>query len=293
MTSAGKHKVLIVEDDQPTAVDLEEVLRSIGCDCVAVTNYQDALQAFRQTPFCLILLDLQIKQAPDRIKGHVEHGKALLREIRQMHGDHSGLPYWLPILIVSGFANEVPAAVEVMKSGASDLIQKPLNSQEISDKVRRALEASGRATHDRCGAKPPPYVPNLDGDVVVSIPGDPVRRRTRVMIGLKSVDLPDSLLRLLLRLVVAHCDGLGVHKVELGAKAEQGFKGISNLRNEIRQALGTAPDIIKNDYHGTYRLSNRVKIGNCDIPKLLAIGDAAISDLANQLMNRLEARPKV
>ena len=107
---AGRHHVLIVEDDKATADDLAEVLRSIGCDCVAVASHQEALQALRQTAFCLILLDLQIKHAPDAIKGHVEHGKALLREIRQMHSDHSGLPYWLPVLVVSGFASEVPAA---------------------------------------------------------------------------------------------------------------------------------------------------------------------------------------
>lgn len=290
---AGRHKVLIVEDDKPTADDLVEVVRSLGCDCVAVASHQEALQALRQTEFCLILLDLQIKYAADAIKGHVEHGKALLREIRQMHGDHSGLPYWLPVLIVSGFASEVPAAVEVMKDGASDVIQKPLSSQEISDKVRRALEASGRLTHDRCGEKPPQQVATSDGGVIVSIPGDRVRRRTRVMIGRTAVDLPDSLLKLLLHLIVAHGNGGGVHKTDLGANAEQGFKGISNLRNALKPALGGTTDIIANDYHGTYRLTDSVKVGNCDIQKLLAIGDATISELANQLAKQLEVRPKV
>lgn len=290
---AGNHNVLIVEDDQATAEDLAEVLRSIGCDCVAVASHQEALQALRQTAFCLILLDLEIKHASDAIKGHVEHGKALLREIRQMHSDHSGLPYWLPVLVVSGFASEVPAAVEVMKDGASDVIQKPLNGQEISEKVRRALEASGRLTHDRCGEKPPQQVANPVGEVVVSIPGDRVRRRTRIMIGQTSLELTDSLLRLVLHLMVAHGDGGGVHKRDLGANAEQGFKGISNLRNELKPALGPDIDIIENDYHGTYSLTDVVKIGHCDIKKLLAIGDATISELANRLAMQLEARPKV
>jgi CheY-like chemotaxis protein len=260
---------------------------------VAVASHQEALQALQQTAFCLVLLDLQIKYAPDAIKGHVEHGKALLRVIRQMHGDHSGLSYWLPVLIVSGFASEVPAAVEVMKEGASDVIQKPLSSQEISDKVRRALEASGRLTHDRCGDKPPQQVATSNGEVVVSIPGDRVRRRTRVMIGRTAVDLPDSLLKLLLHLIVAHGDGGGVHKTDLGANAEQGFKGISNLRNALKPALGSVADIITNDYHGTYRLTDRVRVGSCDIQKLLAIGDATISELANRLAKQLAARPKV
>lgn len=289
---AGRHQVLIVEDDKATADDLVEVLGSIGCDCLAVASHQEALQALRQTSFCLILLDLQIKYASDAIKGHVEHGKALLREIRQMHGDHSGLPYWLPVLIVSGFASEVPAAVEVMKDGASDVIQKPLSSQEISDKVRRALEASGRLTHDCCGEKPPQQLANPNEDVVVSIPGDRVRRRTWVMIGRTRLELTDSSLRLLLHLMVAHGDGGGVHKTDLGANAEQGFKGISNLRSELKPALGPDVNIIANDYHGTYSLTDSVRIGACDINKLLAIGDATISELAHRLANQLQTRSK-
>ena len=288
-----RHQVLIVEDDKATADDLAEVLRSIGCDCAAVASHQEALQALRQTAFCLILLDLQIKHAPDSIKGHVEHGKALLREIRQMHSDHSGLPYWLPVLVVSGFASEVPAAVEVMKDGASDVIQKPLSGQEISEKVRRAFEASGRLTHDRCGEKPPQQAANPNEEIVLSIPGDRMRRRTRVMIGRTGLDLTDSLLRLLLHLMVAHGDGGGVHKRDLGANAEQGFKGISNLRNELKPALGPDVDIIANDYHGTYSLTAGVKIGSCDIQKLRAIGDATISELADRLAKQLQARPKV
>jgi FixJ family two-component response regulator len=290
---AGRHQVLIVEDDKATADDLADVLRSIGCDCLAVASYQEALQALRQTSFCMILLDLQIKFASDAIKGHVEHGKALLRGIRQMHGDHSGLPFWLPVLIVSGFASEVPAAVEVMKDGASDVIQKPLSGHEISDKVRRALEASGRLTHDRCGERPRQHVANPSGEIVVSIPGDRVRRRTRIMIGRTGLDLTDSLLRLLLHLIVAHGAGGGVHKTDLGANAEQGFKGISNLRNELKPALGPDVDIIANDYHGTYSLTAGVKIGSCDIQKLRAIGDATISELADRLAKQLEAPPKV
>ena len=93
-TMAGNHKVLIVEDDKATAEDLAEVLRSIGCDCRGGGELPGGLaRSADRHAFCLILLDLQIKSAPDAIKGHVEHGKALLREIRQMHGDHSGLPY--------------------------------------------------------------------------------------------------------------------------------------------------------------------------------------------------------
>ena len=95
-------------------------------------NREDALAALQNKSFCLILLDLQIKSAADAIKGHVEHGKALLRKIREKYGDHNGTAFWLPVLIVSGFAREVDEAVDVMKDGASDVIQKPLENQQVS-----------------------------------------------------------------------------------------------------------------------------------------------------------------
>src|SRR5216117_856030 len=120
-----RHIALIVEDDKETAEDLVEILRSTECDSVIVDNHEDALSTLQSKSFCLILLDLQIKSASDSIKGHVEHGRALLRKIRQAHGDHNGIPFWLPVLIVSGFAREADEAVEVMKNGASDVIQKP------------------------------------------------------------------------------------------------------------------------------------------------------------------------
>jgi DNA-binding response OmpR family regulator len=290
---AGRHKVLIVEDDEATAEDLGEVLRSIGCDSVVVATHQAASLALQDDGFCLILLDLQIKSGSDGIKGNVEHGKSLLREIRQVHCDHTGRAYWLPVLIVSGFANEVPVALEVMEDGASGVIQKPLSSQDVSARVRRALEASGRLTHDRCSEKPPQQVATPNGVIVVSIPGDRVGRRTRVMIGRTGVNLTDSLLRLLLHLVVAKGDGGGVHKTDLGAKDEQGFKGISNLRHELEAALGPEIDIIANDHHGTYTLADNVKIGICDIQKLRAIGDAKITELAGRLAKQPQKRSKV
>lgn len=113
------------------------------------------------------------------------------------------------------------------------------------------------------------------------------------MIGRTGLNLTDSLLKLLLHLIVAHGDGGGVHKTDLGANAEQGFKAISNLRNELKPALGPDVDIIANDYHGTYSLTASVKIGSCDIQKLCAIGDATISALADRLAKQIEARPKV
>lgn len=286
-----RHIALVVEDDRETAEDLSEILRSIDCDSVVVNNGDDALVELQNESFCLILLDLQIKSGSDSIKGHVEHGKALLRKIREKHGDHNGIPFWLPVLIVSGFAREVNEAVDIMKDGASDVIQKPLESRHVSERIRQALQASGRQTHNLCHEPPLTQPLNLKDGVVIAIPGDRIRRRTRVTIASKPVDLPDASLKVLLHLMVAQRNGAPVHKNDLGARAEQGFKGISILRNELKPVLAGV-DIIKTDYHGNYSFEDNVTIGECAVDKLRNIGDKTISSLAAQLQHKAPDRTK-
>src|SRR5262245_51562531 len=144
-----RHHVLIVEDDKETAEDLAEILQSIDCGSVVVNNRKDALSQLQIRSFCLILVDLEIRGEADSIKGHVENGRALLRNIREKHHDHNGTAYWLPVLIVSGFASEREEALDLMKNGATDVIQKPLDSQQVSEGIRRALKDSGRQMHER------------------------------------------------------------------------------------------------------------------------------------------------
>jgi DNA-binding response OmpR family regulator len=280
---AAMHRVLIVEDDRATAEDLGAIVKSLGSHSRIVTNKRDALAALRAGTFCLILLDLQIKRVPDSIKGHTEYGNSLLREMRQMHLDHTGACYWLPIVIVSGFAREAAAAVEVMRAGAHDVIQKPFEGRQVSAIIRQALERSGRIAHDLCLAGPSSRVPRPGGKLVLGVPGDRVRRRTRVMVGSQPVMLTDASLRVLLHLMVAFQNKATVHKRELGAKSEQGFKGISVLREALRPTLGEGVDIIGNDYQGNYFLKDGVTIGNCDAAKLAEIGDQKITELARTL----------
>jgi DNA-binding response OmpR family regulator len=287
-----RHIALVIEDDKETAEDLAEILLSIDCDSVVVDNRGDALVELQNKSFCLILLDLQIKSAADSIKGHVEHGRALLRNIRAKHGDHTGAAFWLPVLILSGFAREVSEAVEVMKDGASDVIQKPLDRQQVSERIRRAFQASGRPTHERCHEPPPAQRLSLKEGIVIAIPGDRIGRRTRVNIAGKPVELTDNSLKVLLHLMAGKQKGSLVHKRDLGAAEDQGFKGISILRNELKGVLGNV-DIIKNHYHGNYSFEANVIIGECAVDKLCEIGDKTISCLATQLQHHAPDTPRM
>ena len=287
----NNHLALIVEDDGATAEDLAEILRSFDCDSITVDNKRDALAALERNAFCFVLLDLQIKREPDSIKGHFENGNALLREIRQRFSDHIGSSFWLPILIVSGFAREVDVAVEAMKNGASDVVHKPLVTGQVSETVRQALERSGRTFHSLCGTKP--HMSRVkDGACVISIPGSRVKRRTQISVSGRIAELPDRLLTVLLRLMVAHLRGQQLHKVDLGYSGDKGFKAISLLREALKPVLGDGQNIIDNDYSGNYSLSKHVEIGICNADSLIAINHKPIADLAKELRGLLDSQAR-
>ena len=126
---------------------------------------------------------------------------------------------------------------------------------------------------------------------MISIPGDRIGRRTRVMVGSTPVEVTDSSLWVLLHLMVALRKGSQVHKTDLGGSTDQGFKGVSNLRNELKSALAGA-EIVKNHYHGLYSFTDQVTIGECATDSLLKIGDVRISDLAKQLRKQPRTKPK-
>jgi len=284
----SRHRVLVVEDDRPTADDLADLLRSLDCEPIVVDNKRAALAKLQQEALCLAMFDLQIKIESDSIRGHIEAGRSLVREARKLYPDHAGPCYRLPILVVSGYAREVGAAVDVMKDGADDVIQKPLDSRQVSNAVRQALERSGRASHEACAAMGGP-VATAPGTILLAVPGDRDRRRTRVTIGATSLLLTDASLRVLLHLIAGKLAGERVHKTDLGAQADQGFRGISVLREVLKPALGEV-DIIKNDHQGYYWLVDDVVIGDVDPDKLIELGDAKITALAQQLREHAAKR---
>jgi len=125
---------------------------------------------------------------------------------------------------------------------------------------------------------------------VLTIVGDRVKRRTRVMLGAKATLLPNRLLLVLLHLVLGKVEGSQVHKIDLGGTDTKGFKGIAELRDALRAALPDGvDDIIDNDHHGNYCLKAEIQVGECNVLKLMELGDPTISELAKKIASH---RPK-
>lgn len=288
---SDRHRALIIEDDRATVEDLALILDALGFEHASVDNKRDALAATEREAFCLVLLDLQIKSEPGSIKGHQEVGHSVLRELRRAHPEHANGCHQLPILVISGYAREADDAVEVMKEGADDVIQKPLSdNKRVSQSIRQCLEKSGRATHEACEALRVQTA--TTGALVLSIPGDRTARRTRVTIGGRAAELTDRSLRILLMLILGRIKGGPVHKVDLGSTADQGFKGVSVLAEELKPALPEGRRFFKNLYHGFYQLEDDVELGTINFDPLLSSKNDKIRELGAELGALLPERRK-
>lgn len=111
--------ILIADDDEDIQSALIMLLRSEGFDHVAVGSPGQALAALRERDFNLILMDLNFSL--DTTSG--DEGLKLIASIRQ-------LDELIPIVVMTGWGT-IEVAVNAMKSGANDFIQKPWENDRL------------------------------------------------------------------------------------------------------------------------------------------------------------------
>ncbi len=294
---SGRHIALLVEDEPEMAKELGELLDSIGHDHVHVTNAEDGRRIVEEGEFCYVLLDLQIMAHPDSIKPHPEAGLSLLEFIREKYPRRNeGDMHQVPVLVVSGHAKEHYYVVKTLKDGADDFITKPVSESKPSfkDKIQDALNRSGRAKHEACadvmrkargGGAQTTEVEAADC-LPMTVTGQIIGKRTVVTLGDRTVPLTANSFHLVLRLVAGRGRAAGagwVHKDDLGAKAEQGWKGVSRLKDELRGHIPPKLDLIENDKNGSYRLNPAVTVAGIDFPGLAAHWDARVTKLAAEI----------
>jgi len=114
--------VCVVDDQALIRDSLEKTLAAQEHRVFAFDNAEAALTEIRQRAFDVVLTDLRMPGMD---------GVALLREMRRLGLD-------VPVILMTAYAS-VPTAVETMKLGAFDYVQKPFNAEEVAILVERAI----------------------------------------------------------------------------------------------------------------------------------------------------------
>ena len=128
MTIPRDAKVFIVDDDAGVLDSVAFLLRTVGIPAETYASAQAFLDAYGpDKPGCLIL----------DVRMPAMSGLELQEELRSLGST-------LPIIFLTAHG-DVPMAVEAVKSGAVDFLQKPFRDQELVDKIHRALEENARA----------------------------------------------------------------------------------------------------------------------------------------------------
>ncbi len=115
--------VLVVDDEETARMVVSEFLRSIGYEVQEAGTLAEAREIINQEGTDIIILDVRL---PDG------YGPHLLKETAR-------LPRRPQVIIVTAHG-EVGMAVEAMKSGAQDFMEKPLDLLELEKSVKRAAE---------------------------------------------------------------------------------------------------------------------------------------------------------
>lgn len=115
--------VLVVDDEKNYLVVLEDLLEDEGYNVLTASSGAEALELIAQSPVDTVLSDIKMPGIS---------GIELLDRILAIDPD-------LPVILMTAFA-EVDQAVEAMKKGALDHIQKPFDNRDVRRAVARGVE---------------------------------------------------------------------------------------------------------------------------------------------------------
>jgi len=115
--------ILIVDDEENARLNIGSFLSTRGYEVLGASTLGEAREHLRRGSADLILLDVRL---PDGF------GPSLLEETLSM-------PLRPPIILITAYG-DVDMAVEAMKNGAHDFLQKPIELTQLENSISRAGE---------------------------------------------------------------------------------------------------------------------------------------------------------
>jgi sigma-B regulation protein RsbU (phosphoserine phosphatase) len=156
---------ILIADDQPDLIDaLRLLLKGEGIEFEAVASPEAAVRALQSRPFDLVLMDLNY--TGDTTSG--SEGIDLLARVRE-------IDRLLPVVVMTGWGS-VDLAVEAMRRGVCDFVQKPWDNAHLLATLRREIESGRERRREDAAARReiaealriqkrllPEHVPQIDG----------------------------------------------------------------------------------------------------------------------------------
>jgi two-component system response regulator FixJ len=133
--------VYLVDDDDAVRDSLGLLLRSIGLDCELYGSALEFLERYDPGRHACLVADIRMPGLS---------GLELQQRLNDQRSE-------IPIIFITGHG-DVPMAVNAMKAGAADFIQKPFRDQDLIDRIHKALDRdkdrrASRAEHDTIRAR--------------------------------------------------------------------------------------------------------------------------------------------
>jgi two-component system response regulator AtoC len=115
--------LLIIDDEENARQNIGAFLTARGCEVIGAATLKEAKEKLQQADIDIVLLDVQL---PDG------YGPSLLENIAL-------LPMRPPVILITAYG-DIEMAVEAMRSGAHDFLQKPIQLTQLEKSVLRAME---------------------------------------------------------------------------------------------------------------------------------------------------------
>jgi two-component system, LuxR family, response regulator FixJ len=112
-----------VDDDDAVRDSLGLLMRSIGLDCELYASALDFLEHYDRERHACLVADIRMPGLS---------GLELQQRLNEQHAE-------IPMIFITGHG-DVPMAVNAMKAGAADFVQKPFRDQDLIDRIHKALE---------------------------------------------------------------------------------------------------------------------------------------------------------
>ena len=118
-------EILIIDDNSDIRFLLSSLISDLGHSVRQAANYKQALYEIDKKLPDVAIIDVKLDKGDN-------DGIELLNHIKSKDKD-------IPVIIISGHAN-IQMAIDSLKSGAFEFIQKPFDSERLKNFINRAIE---------------------------------------------------------------------------------------------------------------------------------------------------------